>query len=122
VDALRLLGDHQRLADELLGHLAREVVLDRAPVEGEGAGPRYQSNADDRLLAPPHGLDRPVTSRSAGGRRRGDGLGHRDRGGGADVGHYVLAHWLTCLISNGCGCCAACGCSGPAYTFSFLMS
>ena len=25
-----------------------------------------------------------------------------------------LAHWAIWVISNGCGCCAAWGCSGPA--------
>ena len=25
-----------------------------------------------------------------------------------------LGHWAILVISNGCGCCAACGCAGPA--------
>jgi len=35
VERLGLLCDHQRLADELLVHLVREVRLERAPVERE---------------------------------------------------------------------------------------
>ena len=26
-----------------------------------------------------------------------------------NFGHFRLGHWATCLISNGIGCCAACG-------------
>ena len=41
-----------------------------------------------------------------GGRRRDGGLAHESS--------FARAHCAICLISNGTGCCAACGCSGPA--------
>ena len=48
------------------------------------------------------------------GFRRRRGL----RGFGGFCGFFQgfgrLGHWATCLISNGTGCCAAWGCSGPA--------
>src|SRR3954447_24552114 len=54
---LGLLQDHERLADELLVHLVRGVLLEGAAVQLELPGTREQSHADDGLLAPAHGLD-----------------------------------------------------------------
>src|SRR6266508_984092 len=125
VDRVNPVGGHQRVADQLLMHLAREVVLQRAAVEHELAGARHEAHPDDGLLAAANGLDQ-TTSAAAGadgrGRGRRGGL-HRRRGGGGFChdGSLVSAHCAICLISNGTGCCAACGCSGPAYTLSFLM-
>src|SRR5205823_2821294 len=51
VEALRLLGQHQRFAHQLLLHLAREVVLQRPAVQRELAGTRHQPDPDDGLLA-----------------------------------------------------------------------
>src|SRR6266511_4348271 len=119
------VGGHQRVADQLLMHLAREVVLQRAAVEHKLAGARHEAHPDDGLLAAANGLDQ-TTSAAAGadgrGRGRRGGL-HRRRGGNGFChdGSLVSAHCAICLISNGTGCCAACGCSGPAYTLSFLM-
>src|SRR3712207_1518386 len=96
---LALLEGHERLADELLVHLVREVLLEGAAVQLELAGTGEEAHADDGLLAPAHGLDGTP-----------GGVGHGEGGG----------HWATCLISKFWGCWAACGCSGPAYTFSFL--
>src|SRR4051795_7655394 len=96
---LALLEGHERLTDELLVHLVREVLLEGAAVELELAGAGQQPHADDGLLAPADGLDRTPL-----------GVGHGQCAG----------HWATCLISKVWGCCAAWGCSGPAYTFSFL--
>src|SRR5215207_4044165 len=88
---LGLLEGHERLTDELLVHLVREVLLEGAAVELELAGAGEQPHPDDGLLAATDGLDgTPV------------GVGH---GAG---------HWATCLISKVWGCCAAWGCSGPA--------
>src|SRR3569833_1492733 len=90
---LALLEDHERLTDELLVHLVREVLLDGATVQLELAGARQEPGADAGLLAAAHRLDRtPV------------GVGH-----GLSAGR-----WDTCLISKVWGCWAACGCSGPA--------
>ena len=46
-----LLQGHERLADELLVHLVREVVLEGAAVELELAGSGHEADADDRFLA-----------------------------------------------------------------------
>src|SRR3954471_24510014 len=46
-----LLQGDERLLDELLVHLVREVVVERAPVELEVAGARNEADADDGLLA-----------------------------------------------------------------------
>ena len=58
-----------------------------------------------------------TTSASLGslsGLRGLGGLCGLDLGGFGGLGRVVcLGHWLTCLISNGIGCWAVCGCSGP---------
>mgnify|MGYP007026825444 CR=1 FL=1 len=42
--------------------------------------------------------------------------------GGISFGHSVSSvHWAIWVISYGWGFWAACGCSGPAYTLSFLI-
>ena len=60
VEGVRPLGDRQRLAHELLVHLAREVRLEGAAVQGELAGAGDDADPDDGLLAAADGLDRTL--------------------------------------------------------------
>src|SRR6516162_1658363 len=139
--ALRAQGD-QRLADELLMHLVREEVLQRPVVDAPLAGARGDADPRDRFLAPA-GAERTAGHHRPAGRRADLRFGGRlggvlrdvlaglvlrlrvstlvERLRGSGLGHYLprascCAIWL---IANGTGCCAACGWSGPAYTFSF---
>ena len=134
-----LLHGDQRLPDELLVHLVREVLLQGAAVEHELAGAGHQAHPDDGLLAAADGLDRAVGD-AAGTARDGvealdldlgvelglDGLDDdlvldgRSRARSAHGWSSRLAAGLVSavtarpgVISNGTGCCAACGCSGP---------
>src|SRR6185312_14443828 len=76
------------------------------------------------LLRGRSGLGRLVGDRlrlRCGRLRLGGGLLGRRLG----VGGALLVLWLLDVgheasISMGCGCWATCGCSGPAYTFSFV--
>src|SRR5512144_1912225 len=61
VEAAREVRGHERLVDELLVQLVREVALQGAAVDGPLAGAGDQAHTSHGLLAP------------AGGRRRGDG-------------------------------------------------
>ena len=78
-NCLGLLGGHQRLADELLVHLAREVRLELAAVAGDLAGAGHEAHPDDGLLAAADGLDRAVTGTRGADRRRRGRLGARRR-------------------------------------------
>src|SRR5262249_53471142 len=105
---------------QLLVHLVREVRVERAAVDGPLAGARGDADAGDGLLAPAGGrggLDvRDARRRRLGGVALDGGLVGVDLVDG-DLSH-VLTHCATWPISNGTGCWAWCGCSGPAYTFS----
>src|SRR5690606_30179815 len=119
----------ERVVDQLLVQLVGEVVLKGATVDRDRARAGDQTHAGDGLLAPADGC--------AGNGEHGAGsglhcLGLRARGGEVlrefcgvlNVSHeYVLslggAYWATWSRVYGVGCCAACGCSAPAYTFSF---
>src|SRR3954464_866170 len=71
VERGRLLDQDQRVLDELLVHLVREVLLEGAAVELELPGAGNDAHADDGFLATADGLDRaPV------GVRDGLGGGH----------------------------------------------
>src|SRR6476619_3347087 len=61
VEAAHQVGVHEGLVDDLLVQLVREVVVERAAVDGPLAGARDEAHAGDGLLA------------AAGRRRRGDG-------------------------------------------------
>src|SRR4051812_4877920 len=127
VEDLGLLGGDQRLADELLVHLAREVGLEVAAVAGDLAGAGDEAHPDDGLLAAADGLDRTVTGTRGADRGRRGRLNHDDRLSGRlnhddrlsglldglddlgldDVGHaaaFSRAHCATWVISNGFGC------------------
>src|SRR3954454_14736195 len=82
---LGLLQDHERLADELLVHLVREVLLEGAAVQLELPGTREQSHADDGLLAPAHGLDGTPL-----------GVGH-----GQGAGHLLSSLALVGVVTDG---------------------
>src|SRR6266508_298804 len=134
-------GGHERLVDELLVHLVREVGVERLAVDRPVAGAGHQADAGDGLLAAAGG-PRRVDHRDPGGflllrgRRALGAVGDRavglDRHLGVEVvggigvvlGHGVCSlrwlYWEIWVISNGLGCWAVCGCSGPAYTLSFL--
>src|SRR5690606_20410709 len=111
---------------ELLVQLVREVVLERPAVDRERPAARGEAHAGDRLLAPAHGRTGDVEhARGAGllrglGRRRlGRVVLHELRGERLfDLRHAVDPYWATWVRAYGFGCCAACGCSGPAYTLS----
>src|SRR5690606_10648887 len=134
-DVERALGAErdQRLVDDLLVHLVREVDLERPPVDPPLAGAGHEPNAGHGLLAAA-GRDRGAGDhRTRGrGRPRGRGAGRRLAGvdtalgslGGLVLGgrRHVVAycHCSTWVISKGTGCWARCGCSGPAYTLSFF--
>jgi hypothetical protein len=60
VEALGLLHRDQRLPDELLVQLVREVLLERLAVEPELAAAGHQAHPDHGLLAAADGLDRAV--------------------------------------------------------------
>src|SRR5690606_28556643 len=118
-----------RVVDQLLVQLVREVGLVRAAVDGDGSGAGDQTHAGDGLLTAAHGCD---GNGEHGAASRLHDLGLRGRGGEAlrefggvlSVSHeYVLslsgAYWATWSRVYGVGCFAACGCSAPAYTFSF---
>src|SRR5690606_24971313 len=128
VEAVGLLDGLQRLADQLLVHLVREVLLERAAVELELAAAGNQTHPHHGFLPAPNGL----RAATGGTRRAGRGwrLASEDgrevlaasRGLGGGQG-FLAQCALTCaalLIWNGWGGCAACGCPGPAYTISFL--
>src|SRR3712207_3177024 len=74
----------ERVVDELLVELVREVVLERAAVHGEAAAAGDDAHAGDGLLAAADGRARDVEhgARGARGRRTGRGLG---RVGGDDL-------------------------------------
>src|SRR6478609_2672369 len=72
---LRLLESDQRLLDQLLVHLVREVGLQGAAVQGELAGAGNQADADHGFLAAADGLHRPVDSDGHGDRRNDGGHG-----------------------------------------------
>src|SRR5690606_26923337 len=120
----------ERGVDQLLVQLVREVVLEGTTVDRDGARAGDQAHAGDGLLATAHGSARHG-EHGTGGRGLG-GRGLRGRGrealgefcGVLNVSdEYVLslggAYWATWSRVYGVGCCAACGCSAPAYTFSF---
>src|SRR5882757_3388450 len=97
VVVLHPLGDHQRLLDQLLVHLVREVGRQVLAVEPEAAGARHQPDPHDGFLAPTHGLHRAAgRSRRRGGRGllrwrahlRGLGLSLGLSLGLFDVGHF----------------------------------
>src|SRR5262249_17988638 len=138
---------HERLADDLLVNLVREVGLKRAAVNRPLAGAGHDANPGDGLLAAARAVGVPGNDRTARGARRG-GLGglagvlrrsvlavELVLGGvlrvevcrvvcgrlyASGLGHVALPHaslrryWEICRISYGCGCCAWCGCVGPA--------
>ena len=81
VELLGALGHHQRLADELLVHLVREVLLEGLPVAHDAARARHEADADDGLLAAADRLDGAV---DLGEHRRGRGVTE-------DVGLGVIA-------------------------------
>ena len=107
----------QRLADELLVDLVREVLLERAAVERELAGAGHQADADDRFLAPADGLDRPVGEHRRDGR---DGVETLDLDVGVEIGVVDLDDDLV-LDGRGLGLgrprarsrARACSTSGP---------
>src|SRR5450830_1879945 len=129
----------ERAVDELLVHLVRKVVLERAPVDLPRPGAWDQPNPRHCLLA--------AAERGAGSSDALPASGRNGRFGGERAGRVVArkvdvdrglchcgprvhgdvvpseadAYWATWVISNGCGCCAACGCSAPAYTLSLLI-
>jgi hypothetical protein len=110
VEALQPVHGHQRRLDQLLVHLVREVVFERAAIQVELAGAGHQAHPHHGLLAAADGLDRAVDH---------DGLPRSrfglDHGFGRIVGLLNgLSHWATCLISYGTGFWAVCGWSGPA--------
>src|SRR3984957_19689194 len=141
---------HERLVDQLLMHLVREVGFQRPAVDLPLARSGRDPDPGDRLLAPA-GAGREA------GHHRAPGRGPRRtvlggfcgvlrrrvravlvvRGAGdfrvVDVGtgcasglsHSVprascYRYCSICVISYGCGCCALCGWSGPAYTLSLV--
>src|SRR5690606_22178449 len=144
VVAVGLLDRDERLPDQLLVQLAREVLLEGPAVEAELARPGDQPDPDHGLLAAADGLDRAVgvDGRDLGQRDVGADLGvvrvgrvgvlgglGVDRslldglvlglGGGHGLslfwrGRVWVRHWATWVISNAAGFCAACGWSGPA--------
>ena len=106
-----------------------KYVLQAAAVEVELAGAGHQAHPHHGLLAAADGLDGAVEQDRLARRGLGGGLDVDDLGdlgglgrlGASGLGHLDLGrvfgrlgHCATCLISNGIGCCAACGCSGPA--------
>src|SRR5690606_13969709 len=118
----------ERVVDQLLVQLVREVVLEGTAVDRDGAGAGDQTHAGDGLLATTDGSAGDVENRT-GSRLGRNCLGARGRVVlrsfvGFDVSHeYVLsrcgAYWATWSRVYGWGCCAACGCSAPTYTLSF---
>src|SRR3546814_837837 len=128
VEATLELEVRERLVDNLLVQLVREVVVQLAAVDGPVAGAGDEAHSRDGLLATAGGVRRGdggrlegrVSGRS-GLRAVGDALfvgleGLFDLGGVfvlAHVDFLVCNHWEICVISNGVACWAACGCSGP---------
>src|SRR6266571_4281157 len=97
VEGAERVGRGERLLD--VGHErgAREIVAQRPAVDVPLPRARRQIHTRHALLAPPDGV--PAQLR-------------RDRGH-ADA---------PAVGASGCGCCAACGCVGPAYTFSICLT
>ena len=94
--ARRLAKVSERLGDDLALGVGGEVHLERLAVDRDLAGAGHQPGAGDGFLA------------AAGG------LGERSN-------HLRLRSWVQRAIVSGLGACAACGWSGPAYTFSLLI-
>src|SRR4051794_3628690 len=82
VERIRLLDQDQRVLDELLVHLVREVLLEGAAVELELTGARHDAHADDGFLAAADRLG--VAAGGPRGARRGGALAGGD---GAGLGH-----------------------------------
>src|SRR5690606_5677721 len=82
VNAFQLVDGGQGLTDQLLVHLAREVVLKLTTVADNLPGSGQDTHPDDGLLATAHGLDGAVAAIYAPGRR-----GRRSLGNGGGVGH-----------------------------------
>src|SRR5699024_9658508 len=95
------LEERERVVDELLVQLVREVVLERAAVDGERAGAGDQAHAGDGLLATADGLAADVDDAGRLGslscRRLGrEALGSLD--GVCDLRHVwclLAPYWAT---------------------------
>src|SRR5262249_27556816 len=96
VEGPRGLGQLQRLPEHHARGLAAEVILQHAIVDRDLAGTGLQPDTGHRFLAATGGVE-----------------------GFGNVRHVVQAPAYEENLT-GLGCWAACGCSAPAYTLSFL--
>jgi hypothetical protein len=105
----------ERLGDDLLVDLVGEVHREVAAVDLPLSGARGDSDAGDGLLAATSAATVALNRLAVRSRWRlgGHGLSH-----GCSFLRRYCATWL---MTYGTGCCAACGCSDPAYTFSFVI-
>ncbi len=120
----------ERGVHDLLVHLVGEVVVQLATVDQPLAGAGHQAHARDGFLATAQASagsdvwDVPLPRTGAVSEVNSVGVsvdsavsvglgGHSGLVCHLDVS-FCGAYCATCEISNGAGCCAAWGCSGPA--------
>src|SRR5262249_25392826 len=109
VEAAKPVGEPERQRNRGLMAATRKARLERHAVDADAAVARLQQNARDAGLASADGGEAGCRA-SAGGRR------------GCAVPHAACSSLVRCCfwaLSEARNC-AACGCSGPAYTLSFL--
>src|SRR5215475_8826029 len=112
-------GRHQRLLDQHAQDRAGEIGLDRTLVDGDRARARLEPHPRHRVLALSGGIGAPGLVELLDVARRLRRLRlecrkalERLRG----FGHQAVPLFLRFMAptSSASGCCAACGCSGPA--------
>src|SRR2546427_7817761 len=96
VEGAERIGRRERLLDVRHERRPGKVIAQRAPVDVPFSGARRQIHARHADLAAPDRVPAQL---------RRDGRAHR-----------------ASARLSGSGCCAACGCSGPAYTFSICFT
>src|SRR5438132_3589404 len=96
VESTQRVGRGERLLNVRHERRPGEIVTERAPIDAPLARPWRQIHPRDAEL--------PTSDRMPTQLRR-DSCAH-----------------LASTATSGVGCCAACGCSGPAYTFSICFT
>ena len=116
--AERVAGHHRlarRLARRRRPAAVSVVYSDTCSAASSAVSTPAPQRASACQWAQPRFLPRTSSSALIDARSAGVPRGQRPTGTGCAGGRPV---WAICVISNGTGCCAWCGWSGPAYTLS----